>query len=151
MILHFSHIFLTEGLTFMFAIHLSIMLAVCAPRLFRAPRNTSLGQIIDRNFDGYAVTGQNPDVVHPQLAGYMRCNDVSVLQLDLKGRIRQRFDHNAFKFDYVVFGQKNHSLIIFMIRSQANRTRKTALSQQPLFGLSASRRRRSCSPRTRRV
>ena len=39
----------------------------------------------------------------------MRCHDVVVGQLDLKGRIRQHLNYGAFKLNYVILWQKNLS------------------------------------------
>ena len=39
----------------------------------------------------------------------MRCNDVFVRQLDLKGRIRQHLNYGAFKLNNVILWQKNLS------------------------------------------
>ena len=36
--------------------------------LLSSPRDASLGQVIDRNLDGYAISGQNSDIVHSKLS-----------------------------------------------------------------------------------
>ena len=64
MILHFSQIFFTEGLTFI--VYLPFIM-VC---LFHAPGDAPLGQVVYRDLDGHLVTGQYSDIVHTELTGY---------------------------------------------------------------------------------
>ena len=78
--------------------------------LFCAPGNASLGQVINRNLNGYAVTGQNFDIVHTKLAGNMCRHDVTVGQLHLEARVGQRLNDRTFKFnDIFLLCQKNPS------------------------------------------
>ena len=78
-------------------------------RLFSAPRYPPFGQVIDRNLDGDAVAGQDPDIIHPELTRYMRGYNVPVWQFHFKSRVWQTFHHNAFELDYIIFWQNNHS------------------------------------------
>lgn len=109
MILHFSQIFLTDGLTFIEFYH--TFLAEIWSCLFCPPGNASLGQVIDRNLDGHAVAGQNFNVIHTQFAGNVRGHDVTVRQLDFEASVGKCFHHRAFKLNNVILlCQKNPSL-----------------------------------------
>lgn len=78
--------------------------------LFCAPGNPSLGQVINRNLYGNAVTGQNFDIVHAKLAGNVRGYNVTVWQLHLKAGVGQCLNHRAFKLDNIfLLCQKNPS------------------------------------------
>ena len=79
--------------------------------LFRTPSDASLVQVIDRNFNGNAVTGQYLDIIHTQLTRDMSNYDVLVGQLYLEGRVGQCLDDYAFKFNYIIFRQNNPSLL----------------------------------------
>ena len=39
-----------------------------AVNLFSTPGNASLGEVVNRNLDGNAVTGQNSYIIHPELS-----------------------------------------------------------------------------------
>ena len=107
MILHFSHIFFTEGLTFI------VMMPPCLWfRLLGTPCDPALRQIVRGHFHRDFVTGQNADKVHPQLAGNVRQDLVAVLKLYLKGRVGQRIRHHAFQFDNVLFRQIEFLLVL---------------------------------------
>ena len=64
-----------------------------------------MGQIIRRHLNGYLVTGQDPDKVHPELAGNVCQNGVTVANVNGEHCIRQRINYDALDFDYVVFCQ----------------------------------------------
>ena len=106
MILHFSQIFLTDGLTF---IGYQPFL-----NLFRTPGDTALFQVVNGNLNGYLVTGQNFDIIHTQLTRNMRRYDVLIGKLDLEGCIGQCLNDYAFKFNYIIFSQNNPSLHCLM-------------------------------------
>ena len=55
--------------------------------------------------NGYLVTGQDPDKVHPELAGNVCQNGVSVADVNIKHSIRQCIGYDALNLDYVVFRQ----------------------------------------------
>jgi hypothetical protein len=57
MILHFSHIGFTEGLTFISN----------SSRLFVPPYDPAFCQVIRRHFDQYFIAGDDPDEIHPEL------------------------------------------------------------------------------------
>ncbi len=77
------------------------------PFLFLPPCDPTLGEVVYRYLDRYLITGQNPDIIHPQLARYMRGHDMTVGQLDLKGGVGQRLNYRSFKLHYVVLSQNN--------------------------------------------
>jgi len=99
-ILHFSHIGLTDGLTFIFITHPFKF-------LFRSPCYSAFVQIVNRNLDRDFVPRQNSYVIHPQFPGYVSRDCVVVRQFYFKHRVGQRFGHNAFKLYDIVFRQNN--------------------------------------------
>ena len=52
--------------------------------LLAAPGDSSPGQIIRGHLHGHLIAGQDPDEVHPQLAGDMGQDGVPVSDVDLK-------------------------------------------------------------------
>jgi hypothetical protein len=98
MILHFSHMGFTDGLTFM-------VLPPYFAALLRAPGNSSAGQVIGRHLDRYLIAGKDADEIHAQLSGDMGKNLMSVADIHLKHGIRQCFNYGTFKLNYVVFSQ----------------------------------------------
>ena len=101
--LHCSyHTFLAE---FGFCISRS---AISARGLFCSPGNAALGQVIDRNLNGHAVTGQNFNIVHTKLSRNMGCYHMSVGKLDLEASVGQSLNHYAFKLDDVILLCQNN-------------------------------------------
>ena len=98
MILHLSHIFLTDGLTFIKAASFS-----GSEISFETVSDSAASQIVRRQFDGNFVARQNADEVHADLAGNVRQNFVAVFQFDLEHRVGQSLDDFAFDFDNVLF------------------------------------------------
>ena len=107
MILHFSHMGLTDGLTFiLFNLHMRTV----SLKLLTSPCDPTLSQIVRRHLNGYFVTGQDLDEIHSELAGNMCQNGVSVANVNFEHRIRQRIGDDALNFDYVVLCQDNNLL-----------------------------------------
>ena len=107
MILHFSHMGLTDGLTFiLFNLHMRINL-LC---LLTSPGDPALGQIIGRHLNGYLVTGQDLNKVHSELAGNICQNGVAIADIYVKHSIRQRISYDALNLDYVVLCQVRNLL-----------------------------------------
>ena len=102
MILHFSQIFFTEGLTFIVKISF----------LFRTPCYTTLRRIVYRHLDGDLVAYEDPDVILSELAGDMSGYYHIVRQFHLEGRVRKRFRHDALKFDHIIFRQNDPSSVL---------------------------------------
>ena len=90
----------TDGLTF-------ILLTSIRERClsFTSPCDPAAGQVIRAHLDRNLVAGQDLDKVHPELAGNMCQNGVSIANVNGEHRIRQRIDNDAVKIDYVVFCQ----------------------------------------------
>ncbi|ANR70703.1 hypothetical protein AXF19_06725 [Selenomonas sp. oral taxon 126] len=119
MILHFSQIFLTDGLTFTalasfrlltFKVQVDLFYSstenpvwLVFSGLFEAICNTSTSQIVRGEFDGYLVARQNTDEVHAYLSGYMSEDDVSILKFDLEHRIGKLLDDSSLYLDDILF------------------------------------------------
>ena len=76
--------------------------------LFCSPGNASLGQVINRNLNGYAIPGQNFNIVHTKLSRNVGGHHVSVGKLHLEARVGQRLNDYAFKLDYVILLCQNN-------------------------------------------
>ena len=101
MILHFSQIGLTDGLTFICQFLLEFVFSTLA-----APGDTTPGQIIGRNFDLDLIARIDSDEVHADLSGDLSHDFMPAGQLDAEIRVRQRLDDDAFYFDIVALGQR---------------------------------------------
>ena len=122
MTLHFSQIFLTEGLTFI-PNDLSFLadarrFAVCGRcrplfrtrvPLFRPEDDSALRQVVHRYLHRDFIPGEDLDIVHSHFPGYMGSNHMSVGKLYLEHGVRKCFRDHAFKFDHIVFSQNNPS------------------------------------------
>ena len=116
MILHFSQIFFTEGLTF-------IVLYLSFQALFFPPGNTSLGQVVDRDLNGDCIARKNSYIVHTKLTRDVCGHNVAVRELDLEDGIRQCLEHyTVFKFDQIVLWQNNPSSTKFQKLFSSART-----------------------------
>ena len=91
--LHFSHIFLTEGRTFI-ASSLSLV----------AVGDAATAEVVGRELDLHTVAREDPDVVHAHLPGDVREHLVPVLELDPEHGVGQRFDDRPLDQDRVVLG-----------------------------------------------
>lgn len=81
--LHLSHIFFTDGLTFISVT--CLLIAICYP-----PASKIVGRELNENL----VTWQYTDEILPHLPGYMSQNLVAILvNRNLEHCIRQRFQH----------------------------------------------------------
>ena len=110
MILHFSQIGLTDGLTFICPFLLEFVFSTLA-----APGNASPGEIIGRNFDFDFIARIDADEVHTDLAGDLSHDFMPAGQLDAEIRVRQRLDDDAFYLDIVALGQ----VLTFLTRQQS--------------------------------
>ena len=102
MILHFSHMGLTDGLTF---ILLNLHMKLSFPVLLASPGDPTLSQIIRRHLNGYFITGQDLNEIHSELAGNVCQNGVSVANVNFEHCIRQCIGYDALNLDYVVLSQ----------------------------------------------
>ena len=107
MILHFSHMGLTDGLTFiLFNLHLR----TDSLKLLTSPNDPALAEIIGRHLNRYFVTGQDFNIVRSELAGNVCPNDVSVAEFNIELSIPQRIGYDALDLDYVVLSQVRNLL-----------------------------------------
>jgi hypothetical protein len=122
MILHLSHIFLTEGRTFI-SQFLSVMRSLLytnvqpqtlLPRfgeenprfpLLEAVRDAPAIQVVDGQLYRDLIAREDLDVVHTHLPRNVGQDLVAVLELDLEHRVRQRFKDRALKLDDILFRQ----------------------------------------------
>jgi len=102
MILHFSHMGFTEGLTFMI---LTLHNEVWFRLLLTSPGYSAAGEIVRRHLHRYFVARKDPDKIHTELTGDMCQDFVAVTDVHKEHRIRQRFYHGTLKLDYVIFCQ----------------------------------------------
>src|SRR5712671_1358732 len=103
MTLQLSQRALTEALTFNGS-STRVYLADRWSWLLQAVRDPAAGQVVWRQFYPDAVTRQDTDEVHPELAADVGKDAVAVLQLDGEHRVRERFDDRSFNFDRVFLG-----------------------------------------------
>ena len=73
--------------------------------LLASPHDTAAGDVIGRHLHRDFIAGKDPDKVHPELAGNMRQNDVTVANINLEHCVGQGFNHRALEFDYIVLCQ----------------------------------------------
>jgi hypothetical protein len=72
--------------------------------LFVSERNSSLCQIIRRDFNLDPVAEKDMDEVHPHLAGNVAKEDVAVLQLHAEHGVGKGFDDYTILLDSYLFG-----------------------------------------------
>src|SRR6478736_3729239 len=100
MTLQLSQRALTEALTF----NGSSIVLVALSCLLQSVRDATAGQVVRRQLDADAVTGQDPDEVHPQLAADVGEHPVTILQLDREHGVRERLDDRYLDFDRISLG-----------------------------------------------
>ena len=81
------------------------------PFLFRAPGDTAFRRVVYRDLNCYFVTRQYPNIVHSELSGKMRRYYHIVGKSHFELCVRKCLHYHALKFNYIVFRQKNPSLI----------------------------------------
>src|SRR5688500_10913586 len=94
MILHFSQMGLTLGLTF----------TSCSSASLVPVRDATPCEVIGGELDLDPVPGEDPDVVHPHLAGDVRQDLVAVLELHPEHGVREWLDDRPLHEDRIVFG-----------------------------------------------
>ncbi len=77
--------------------------------LLCTPSDSSLVEVVYRHLNGYAVTGQNSNIVHTKLSRNMSRYDMLIGKLDLEGCIGQSLNDRTFKLNYVILWQNNPS------------------------------------------
>ena len=108
MILHFSQIFFTDGLTFIL-LHHSFLNNSYTFKLLSAPGYATLCEVVHGHLDGDLVARQYSDIIHSQLSRNMSRYDMAVGKLYLEGRVRQCLNYYTFKFDNIILRQNNPS------------------------------------------
>ena len=81
--------------------------------LFSSPRDSSLGEVVNGNFDRNLITGEDLDIIHAELARNMSGDDVPIGKLNLEYGIRQSLNYRTLEFYNVVLRQNNPSLMDF--------------------------------------
>src|SRR5439155_27136753 len=61
-------------------------------------------EVVRRELHEHPVTRQDPDVVHPHLAGDVGEDLVTVVELDAEHRVRERLDHRSLDLNRVLLG-----------------------------------------------
>ena len=128
--LHFSQIFLTLGRTFTAFVPFARTLPGTSERSCRPKPNPSDGsdpcdqtlacvqllvllvpigdpttsQVVRRQLNLDAITGENSDVMHPHLSGDVGQHFVAVFEFDAEHGVRQRLGDRSFQNDRVFFG-----------------------------------------------
>ena len=77
--------------------------------LLCTPGYASFCEVVNRNLNGNAVTGQYSDIVHSKLSRNMSSYYMLVGKLYLEGSIGQCLNYYTFKFDNVILRQNNPS------------------------------------------
>jgi hypothetical protein len=94
MILHFSHMGFTDGLTFMLLF-----------LLLRTPGNPATGEVIGRHLHRDFVTRQDSDEIHPEFSGNVGQNNMAVSYVYLEFCVGKRLNDNALNLDHIGFCQ----------------------------------------------
>ena len=128
--LHFSQIFLTLGRTFTAFVPFARTLPGTSERSCRPKPNPSDGsdpcdqtlacvqllvllvpigdpttsQVVRRQLNLDAITGENSDVMHPHLSGDVGQHFVAVFEFDAEHGVRQRLGDRSFQNDRVFLG-----------------------------------------------
>ena len=77
--------------------------------LLCTPGYAAFVEVVYRNLNGHAVTGQNSDIVHTKLSRNVSRYDVLVGKLYLEGGVGQSLYYRTFKFNNVILWQNNPS------------------------------------------
>ena len=101
MILHFSQIGLTDGLTFICPFLLEFVFSTLA-----APGDAAPGQIIGRNFDLDLIARIDADEIHTDLTGDLSHDFMPAGHPHAEARVGKRFDDGTFNLDIVALGER---------------------------------------------
>ena len=82
--------------------------------LLCTPGYATLGEIVNRNLDGYSVTRQYSDIVHSELSRDMSRYYMLVGKLYLEGRVGQCLNYRTLKFDNIILWQNNPSSALYL-------------------------------------
>src|SRR5437870_11483073 len=120
--LHFSHIFLTLGLTFMF-----LLVPVGDP---------TSAEVVGRELHLHPVPREDADVVHAHLAGDVGQHLVAVVQFDAEHGVGERFHDGALQHDRVFLGFRQMGLL--KTASQARWKRQPGPGQSEILAQSGT-------------
>ena len=105
MILHFSQIFFTDGLTF---------IVIYQPfLLFASPCDSAFGEVINLYLYFNLITWEYPNIVHSKFPRNVCSHYVTVGEFYLEVRIGQCLKYDAFKFHYIILWQNNPSVLSY--------------------------------------
>src|SRR5947207_2960639 len=90
-------------------------------RLLVAVCDSTPAEVVGSELHLNPIAGQDPDVVHPHLAGDVREHLVSVLELDPEHGVGQRLHHRSLDQDRVVFGLGDNRHLPHVWRARTKR------------------------------
>ena len=82
--------------------------------LLCTPGYASLVEVVYRDLNGHAVTGQYSNIVHTKLSRYVSSHYMLIGKLYLEGRIGQCLNYCTFKLDNVILWQNNPSSALYL-------------------------------------
>ena len=82
--------------------------------LLCTPGYAAFIEVVYRYLNGYAVTGQNSDIVHSELSRDMSRYYMLVGKLYLEGRVGQCLNYRTLKFDNIILWQNNPSSALYL-------------------------------------
>ena len=71
--------------------------------LLCTPSDSALGEVVNRNLNGYLIAGQYSDIIHSELSGNMSVYYMSVGELYLEVGVGQCLNHLTFVFYNIIF------------------------------------------------
>ena len=82
--------------------------------LLCTPGYATLGEIVNRNLDGYSVTRQYSDIVHSELSRDVSRYYMLIGKLYLEGRVGQCLNYRTLKLDNIILWQNNPSSALYL-------------------------------------
>jgi hypothetical protein len=73
--------------------------------------DAAFGQVVGRQFHGYAITGEDANSVAAEFAGQMGQNGAVGIKLDTEQTARELFNDGPGYFDTIFFTQSSSSLL----------------------------------------
>ena len=84
-------------------------------RLFSAPCDSSLIEVVYRHLNGNLVTGQYSDIIHSELSRNVSRYYMLVGKLYLEGRVGECLNYRTLKLYYIILRQNNPSSAIYSV------------------------------------
>src|SRR6266542_1677779 len=95
---------LAPGLDRRFDLHVTpLSSSTDSPRSFEPIGDPAAGEVVRGQLHLHAVTGQDPDEVHPHLAADVGQHPMAVLEFHPEHRVREWLDHGPLDLDRVLF------------------------------------------------